>query len=652
MKRYYYYVLFLLCFFLFLKPVYAQSQTDSLLLKWAEFIEDESNLAEILEELTENPININTSDHDGLLHIPLINKNVADSILYKRLSIGKFTSKRQIRSIVGAELYDLIKEFVTIKSKSKRSMIYTHKSYYGIEPINQIENGAYKGNAFYDYNKIQLLWSNNFRIGMVTQKDIGEANYLDYSNGYIEYTTNHIQGIMGSYYCHFGEGLLFSNAYGQQKSSIASLPFRPGREGGFATISSSENTSLFGLCLNINKIYGSNIYLYYSKTKRDAQFSSDWKYVIGIDYDGYHRSDSEIEKKDVIDESVRGFAYSSSFFSNISCGVTYASINYKPAYQFNVSSVGENAIRRQRFKFSGTQINQFSLFYTLSLNAVQLKGEAAGSQQGGPAFAQSLFFDINNIDFGIKYWHINKNFQSPFGRVFDNSDNFTQAEKGFYLGLTLKPFNKFSINTFKIIKKDLWRTYFDKMPKMKDEWFIEVNYQPENLSIFARLRTKDNEYFIDQQNENTIVRNVQRQNIYRLQLDYKPIKQMLLRTRWESTHIQSSNENGSYLFEDIHFFTGSIFSIITRILFYNTDSYNSRLYEYESDLPGSYANYAVYGEGKMYYLLIKWKIYNKISILFKYRYNIIIKKDLTTPIIRKNDNLLRRTLKLQIKLQL
>ena len=647
-----YLILFSICFFVFHFTLYAQSQTDSLFTQWAEFNEEENNLAEILEELTENPININTSDRDELLRIPLIKIQAVDTILYKRSSIGKFTSKRQIRSIVGAELYNLIKEFITIESISKYSFIYTHKSYYGIEPIKEIENGTYKGDAFYNYNKIQFHWANDFRIGMVTQKDIGEANYLDYTNGFIELRSNYFKVIAGSYYLHFGEGLVFSNIYGQQKSSVASLPFRSGREGGFATLSSTENTGLFGICLNFNQIYGSNIYMFYSNIKRDAQFSTDLNYITGIDYDGYHRSDREIEKKDMIDESIIGIACTHSFFHILNFGMNYAAAKYDPAYEFDPTTVGDNAFRQQRFKLSGSQINQFSVFYNLNFNAIQLMGEAAGSKQGRPALTQSLFFNSGIIKYGVKYWYINKNYQSPFGRVFDNSDPFPQAEEGFYFGLTLNPFNRFTINSYKIIKKDLWRTYFDKMPKIKDESFIEVNYQPENLSVFARLRIKNNEYFIDQENENTIIRTVQQQNIYRLQLDYKPAKQLLLRTRWESTDIQSCNENGSYLFEDIHLFTGPIFSIITRVLFYRTDSYNSRLYEYESDLPGSYANYPVYGEGKIYYLLLKWKIYNKISILFKYRYNNINKKDLTIPIIRKDDNLLRRTLRLQIKLQL
>ncbi|HES59582.1 MAG TPA: helix-hairpin-helix domain-containing protein, partial [Caldithrix sp.] len=628
-----------------------QQQSDSLLFQWAEFIEDESNLAEILEELAENPVNINTNNRDELLRIPLISSSQADSILNYKMQIGAYTSKRQIRSVIGSELYSLIKDFISIKSISKKSLSYIHKSYYGIEPVEQIKNNTYKGNAFYDYNKIRYVWSDDVRFGLVTQKDIGEVNYLDYASGYAEYNSKRVKGIAGSYYMHFGDGLLFSNAYGQQKSSLATLPFRTGSDGGYATLSSSENTGLFGIFLQFKQIYGSDIYLFYSKADRDAQFSQNKAYTIGIDYDGYHRSHSEIEKKNVIDESLIGIAFAYPFYNTIHFGVSYSQVNYNPAFKVSAISVGENTYRRQRYKFSGNQINQYSLFYSLNLNSIQLKGEFAGSQEGSPSVTHALFINGDKINFGIKYWYISKNFRSPFGRVFDNSTPFPQAEEGFYFGLTLNPFDRLSINGFKIIKKDLWRTYFDKMPKLNDESFIELNYQPENVSILARVRIRDNEYFVNPENENSVLRNIRTQNIYRLQLDYKPVKQLLFRTRCEYTNIRSAAEKGSYIFEDIHYFLHSYISLRSRILFYHSDSYNSRLYEYESDLPGSYANYAVYGEGRIFYIILKCDLFTNTSIWLKYRYNYIIKKDLTPTIIRYNDNELQRSIRLQLKFQ-
>ena len=72
--------------------IIGQSQSDSLLMQWAEFMEDESNLAEILEELAENPVNLNSNNRNELLRIPLINTSQIDSILTKKFRIGKLTN--------------------------------------------------------------------------------------------------------------------------------------------------------------------------------------------------------------------------------------------------------------------------------------------------------------------------------------------------------------------------------------------------------------------------------------------------------------------------------------------------------------------------------------------------------------------------------
>ena len=67
MKYCYYSIIFSICLFVFHFTLHAQSQTDSLFTQWAEFIEEENSLAEILEELIENPININTSKYKLLI---------------------------------------------------------------------------------------------------------------------------------------------------------------------------------------------------------------------------------------------------------------------------------------------------------------------------------------------------------------------------------------------------------------------------------------------------------------------------------------------------------------------------------------------------------------------------------------------------------
>ncbi|MEJ2053656.1 MAG: helix-hairpin-helix domain-containing protein, partial [Calditrichaceae bacterium] len=629
-----------------------QTVGDSLLLQWAEFVEDDDNLGEILQELAENPVNINSNNPEELKRIPLISKFQIDSILQRRKRLGTYRSKRQIRPVIGPQLYELVKDFITIHSKSMYSISATHKSHIGIEPVKEIENKTYLGDKLYDYNKIKATWSDQWRIGLVTQKDIGEVNYIDYMNGYLEYNQKRFKIIAGSFYCHFGEGLAFSNAYGQKKSSIASLAFRSNNQGGFATTSSSENSGLFGLSLNFYRIFGSDLHLFYSHINRDAQYSPDNDYITGFNYTGYHRSESEIARKDKITETLFGACWQRNFFNSFILGLQTANISYKPKIVFNKDISGENAYRRQYFKFTGSEINQYSIFYRYNSNHIQLQGEYAGSEKGSPALTQSVFIEDKKINFGIKYWRLGKNFQSPFGRVFDNSNPFPQAEEGVYFGLELQPAKELTLNAFKIIKKDLWRTYFDKLPKLKDESFIELNYQPNNLILSARLRIKNNEYFNYAQGVTPVARNIEQQNIYRLQFEYRPARTFAFRTRWEFTQLKILKEHGSYLYEDISYSPSVQLSIRTRFIVYRTDSYNSRLYEFESDLPGSFSNYAVFGEGRIFYFLVKWKLVNNISIWLKYRYGLIINRELTAAIIRNDDYQLQRGLRFQLKIQL
>ena len=51
---------------------YAYGQTDSLSLLYGDFSENESVYNELILELRENPININSADKNDLMRIPLV----------------------------------------------------------------------------------------------------------------------------------------------------------------------------------------------------------------------------------------------------------------------------------------------------------------------------------------------------------------------------------------------------------------------------------------------------------------------------------------------------------------------------------------------------------------------------------------------------
>jgi hypothetical protein len=61
---------------------------------------------------------------------------------------------------------------------------------------------------------------------------------------------------------------------------------------------------------------------------------------------------------------------------------------------------------------------------------------------------------------------------------------------------------------------------------------------------------------------------------------------------------------------------------------FETDSYDSRIYEYEDDLPHAFSNPPLYGRGVRWYLILRYEIFSKVSLATKYSQT--IKEGVTT----------------------
>ena len=117
------------------------------------------------------------------------------------------------------------------------------------------------------------------------------------------------------------------------------------------------------------------------------------------------------------------------------------------------------------------------------------------------------------------------------------------------------------------------------------------------------------------------------------------------------TKLKRGNETGRYFFQDIKykFLTGLLMN--ARVTFFQTDSYASRLYEYENDLPGSFSNYALYGRGYTWYVLFKWQPVEKLSFHLKFRYFHRDQEDMRGSYLFRERTDIKRSIRLRIKLR-
>ena len=76
------------------------------------------------------------------------------------------------------------------------------------------------------------------------------------------------------------------------------------------------------------------------------------------------------------------------------------------------------------------------------------------------------------------------------------------------------------------------------------------------------------------------------------------------------SHPQSRvNENGFLIFSEIRYKPIPSFQLSGRYTAFQSDSYNSRLYTYESGVPGYFSIPVLYGQGSRHYLLLDYRIW-------------------------------------------
>ncbi|MBZ0200345.1 MAG: helix-hairpin-helix domain-containing protein, partial [Ignavibacteriaceae bacterium] len=302
--------------------------------------QEDNNLYESLEQLTENPININTADLFELQRIPYIDNYNANLILDYRKKYGYFFSLNELKLIKGlsVDIIKIILPFVTVKDELKQFDVSVPKEYYtaniklnlrsrmqtDLQQERGYTEGIYIGSPFKSYTRIQGRGYDRFRFGLLIEKDAGERKLNDFSSFFVS-AKNILfidEIIGGDFLVEFGQGLALWSPYGFSKSSDAVLPVKKNADGIKAYTSSDENQFFRGAAAKIS--YNNyNLTSFFSSHKIDARVDSLSSLILSLPVDGYHRTTNEIGRKAGSTETNSGIIINKSFSKFLRLGLLY-----------------------------------------------------------------------------------------------------------------------------------------------------------------------------------------------------------------------------------------------------------------------------------------------------------------------------------------
>ena len=600
--------------------------------KMLEDQDDSSEQSELLEQiraLRDKPLDINKSSADALGLLPALTPQLSSNIVRYRQQNGPYHTVRDLLRVPGIDedILSAITDLVKIKTKSTRT---AHPEFQWRTRVSEridrpvgFKDGTYQSSSKKIYNRAKFVLTKNIEGGFLLEKDAGESRFDDLRLFYaVVAPSRNISFMVGNYQLQAGQGLVLWSPYGFSKSSDSTLPLRKKARGTRGYLTVDENAALFGAALK-SRFGWMDLTTFFSKHELDATPASN-ESVVSLFTSGLHRNETEKNKKDQLTETMLGGRIALRPALGLSLGLTF----YRATFDKTIQKADPE---RSRFKFSGESNNLIGFDWTYSLQNIEIFGELARSRNGGQATLVGTRIHSHPMQLAFLYRNYTRDFQNFHAFGFGEKNGATQNERGYYAGIKYNIAPSTKLNAYYDIFKFPWRSFFQPLPVNGHDFLVQLEHRfDKRLLLTLRFREKIREetdvITIDPDRTGNLLTE-KRQRQFRLQIDVRVAKQLALRSRIQaiknrfngfSLDASENNESGFLVYQDVKIQPSRTFRIIGRFTFFDTDSFDSRVFQYENDLPGVVTNRALFGQGARWYLLFGYKPLKSLSLNIKY----------------------------------
>jgi hypothetical protein len=493
-------------------------------------------------------------------------------------------------------------------------------------PGNRYLGTPEKFQTRYRYNYSTIL-----SVGVTLDKDAGEKFFnkpFDFYSGNVAlFKLGRIKKlVVGDYTLQFGQGLTlwsgFSFGKGPDVTSVAK------KDLGLRPYNSTNEYSFFrGASATITLLKNVDITPFISFRNLDASQKTDKDGNLvqsTINQTGLHRTPSEIKNKSVLSQQLYGTAIQYAQ-NELSIGAIAYQSNYGNSFVVQTAAY-------DRYSFTGKSLTNFGLFYNYTYKNMYLYGEGAKGLGGGFAYINGVLVSLSKaVSAALTYRDYAKDYHSFFNQAVAESTEAVN-EKGLYLGLNVNPSKRWAFSFYGDYFRFPWLKYRVDEPSKGYELLAQAVYTPsKTFKVLARFKAEQKQQNTDLDVPVKFLDQVKRAG-YRLEVNWLLNKNWSLQNRAEVSQYKkgaANKEFGYLIYQDIDY--SPMFSRITgniRFAYFNTPSYNSRIYAYEDDVLYSFSFGMYSGKGYRTYLNLKYNLAKKLNIWM--RYGLFIYKDVET----------------------
>lgn len=618
------------------------------------------DLTTVIEQLNyyfDHPINLNATNGEELEELNMLTGVQINDLLLHRKAFGKFISIYELQSLSYWDLQtiELVLPFVRVDDRLDQlhitwkealeqgkfeqflryqPMIEPKAGYAKVsDSVQQASNNYYYGNGDRYYARFRYTYKTNISVGITAEKDAGEEFFKGSQKQGFDFYSAHafFKGgkyiksfALGDYQVQIGQGLNLWSSYAFGKTADlttmkrTAVPIR-------AYTSVDESRFLRGAAADFGYRNWS-LLIFASQKKLDGNASldstfDDLEFVSTIDLTGLHRTTGEISKKNGLTERILG-THVRYHFGAFQWGAAYVYQAYDKSYNKPIQLYNQ-------FDFRGTSQQSLCSDYSYVFRNIHVFGEVSkvlrtdlDVNKGWATMHAAMLSLDPRFSMGILYRNYQKEYQTFYNAGFSEGSN-TQNEEGTYAAIKWKLSSSWSVNGYVDVFRFPWLKYGVDAPSNGSEILIQPVFKPsKTFELYGRFRQQ-----IRQKNSRdtdgtvTELEDVVQRN-YRLNMSCVLSEFITLKSRLEfvSIHRPSNQpEKGMLFSQDLIFKPKSApFDLSLRFALFDTDSYDTRIYTFESNALYAFAVPAYYYQGSRAYVLLRYSFLRSCDLWVKY----------------------------------
>lgn len=498
--------------------------------------------------------------------------------------------------------------------EDKNNYQYRIRNKHYLNEIDAYLNDKFIGNKLDLYQRFSYI-GNNFKAGVLMDKDMGEKNINDFTSLYLSYSKEAKKIIIGDYCYNIGTGSLFGKSFPSRKGSdVINSANSFGR--GLKVYKSSIDYNFFrgiagDFSFQLFDSYALKISQFISYKKRSANIDTIDNIAKSVYQTGLFRTDSEISKHYTLPEFATGNIIE---ISNNGFIIGLANLYLK--YDYPIQSASKRV-------FIGKEGLLSSIYALYSQSSFSMATEITKDAKDNISYRLQGKTNLDKVKLSLNYRYMPAEFRSPFASTFGEMSN-PANEEGIYLGAQWKYTSQIKQVVYYDIYRSIERTYYVPVPISGNDLFSETTYNINKKNcLLLRLKTENKTDAKRNENKEYDIFNT-RKSYIRLDLRQVFIN-FYLRYRLEFCYMNSDkireDELGIMSFVEVGFALYKDLNISSRLAVFDTDSYSSALWAYEYAMPGYLRTSALFKKGLRYTLNLKYKFLQSYTLNLRYELN-------------------------------